>query len=289
MPPHAWLPLRTADGSTTLLSRDLDQACHSRHGAWSEAWERYAQPARLAERARSEKLERLRLLDVGTGLGWNLSAALEALRGTGVVLDALTLELDRGVIEAALALARSGELAPPELARRHAPVAAALERALADPQVGEAGVPLGEAGRLRLLLGDAARRLAALEPTEHFDAVFLDPFSPRVDPPLWEEGFLAEIAGRMDSGAILTTYSASMEVRARLARAGLEVGLGPRVGGKSEGTLAGRGVNLPELPERARRRLARRVGGGPPPRPRGGGGGGAGRGGGGGPPALPPR
>ncbi len=121
-----WTPVITADGSATLASAQVGEACHSRAGAWAEARERYARPARLGERARSGELTRVQLLDVGTGLGWNLAAALSELRGTGAFLDVLSLERDSSVIEATLRLARTGRLAPPTLAVEHAPVALAL-------------------------------------------------------------------------------------------------------------------------------------------------------------------
>jgi tRNA U34 5-methylaminomethyl-2-thiouridine-forming methyltransferase MnmC len=90
--------------------------------------------------------------------------------------------------------------------------------------------------------------------------VFLDPFSPRTDGSLWGAEFLAGVASRMEPRAVLSTYSASLGVRASLRLAGLSVGLGPRVGTKAEGTLASRELPLPPLPPRLARKLARRAG-----------------------------
>jgi tRNA U34 5-methylaminomethyl-2-thiouridine-forming methyltransferase MnmC len=261
----AWQPLRTADGSWTLASRALGEACHSRDGAWREARERYARPTQIAERARRGELPVCRLLDVGTGLGLNLAAALEALDGTGVALDVLSLEIDRSVISLGLECMRSASGLPPSLARWHGPVAAALERALelerdamgAEQRSGPCGVPLPGGGRLRLRIGDGRRTLPRAAPEERFDAVFLDPFSPGADPALWEAAFLGEVARRMASGSVLSTFSAAFRVRARLAGAGLLVGAGPRVGRKAEGTLASPDRALPPLPPRVARRLAR--------------------------------
>lgn len=256
----AWTPLATGDGTLTLRCEPLGEACHGRVGAWTEAWQRYAVPCELPLRAREGGT--LRLLDVGTGLGWNLAAALHALEGSAgalepAALDVVSLERDPTVIEATLDLARRGDLAPPALLARHAPVAAALEAALGEAaRAAREGVPLGS-GRLTLLLGDARQTLRDLDPARTFDAVFLDPFSPRRDPPLWGEAFLGEVARRMGPGALLSTYSAAFPVRARLAAQGLEVGRGPRVGAKAEGTLAGRGRALPPLAPRVARRLAR--------------------------------
>ena len=243
-----WTPVRTADGSWTVRHPLHAEACHSLSGAWQQARERYAAPCRLRELAAER--EQVRLLDIGTGLGLNLAAALEALEGTVARLEVASLELDEGVLSAALELRGW----PDEVERFHAPVRVALAAARATPG---AEVALG-AGALRLYLGDARQTLAGLE-GRAFDAVFLDPFSPRVDPALWDPAFLAAIARRMQPEAVLSTYSAALRVRVALASCGLHVGRGPRVGAKAQGTLASFRRALPALDARTARRLARRV------------------------------
>jgi tRNA U34 5-methylaminomethyl-2-thiouridine-forming methyltransferase MnmC len=164
----------------------------------------------------------------------NLAAALRATDGR---LEAVTLERDARVIEAGLALEQ-----PPEVERWLAPV----REALRDGN-----------GFVRLLLGDARDSLRSIDGA--FDAVFLDPFSPRVEPDLWDPRFLREIAKRMAAGSLLSTYSASLSVRAALVAAGLRVGPGARVGTKASGTLASPDVELPAFDERTGRRLERRA------------------------------
>lgn len=245
-----WQAVPTSDGTWTLAHPAHGQTCHSRAGAWQESRERYAEACRLRERARPGGV--LRLLDIGTGLGLNLAAALEALSGTGARLEAWTLELDAGVFAAAAALPPC----PPHVERWHGP----LRRALACAEEG----PLALAGlppeapehAVVLLLGDARATLARAG-TEPFDAVFLDPFSPRVEPDLWTGEFLAAVAERLAPDGLLSTYSVSLPVRRALSAAGLRVGSGPAVGTKSAGTLASREAFLPPLDPRTRRRLER--------------------------------
>ena len=253
-----WVPVRTADGSWTLAHPDHGETCHSRAGAWSEALERYARPCRLRERAlelRTSGRGVVRVLDVGTGLGWNIAAALHELSGTGVRLEVLSLELDRRVIEHALELFRAhGAALAAEPRSAYEPVAAALARGAP-----RAGVALGSNdGRLELLLGDARSNLAAYDGPA-FDAVFLDAFSPRVAPDLWQPAFLAELARRMASASLLSTYTVSLAVRAGLTAAGLRVGPGPRVGTKAAGTLASPDRELPAFDPRTARRVAART------------------------------
>lgn len=254
----AWTPLLTGDGSWSLVAAAHGQACHSRSGAWQQARERYARPCRLRERA-AELRGPLALLDVGTGLGLNLAAALAELDGTTAPLCATSLERDPAVIAAALAL----PLEPAELAPWWAIVRAALRSALDDSGRARAGVDLGGRGTLRLLLGDARASLPALAAERAFDAVFLDPFSPAVEGELWEGDFLRTVAQRMAEGALLSTYSCAFRVRLALARAGLVLGAGPRVGAKASGTLALKGagnrVELEPLEARTARRIARRL------------------------------
>lgn len=239
-----WKAHRTADGSWTLAHPVHGESCHSSSGAWQQARERYAAACRLNELARSRK--RVRLLDIGTGLGLNLAAALEALDGTGCELSAVTLERDREVLEQTLALRDW----PSEVERFLAPVRAAIADALA-----------GRASSIdvQLVLGDARDTLPRLPEQQRFDAVFLDPFSPRVEPDLWSEPFLAAVADRMDPHAVLSTYSAAFAVRLALAHVGLRVGLGPRVGAKAQGTLASPRAELPSLEARLARKLRART------------------------------
>ena len=89
--------------------------------------------------------------------------------------------------------------------------------------------------------------------------MFLDAFSPRVDPALWETSFLGEIARRMAPGSWLSTYTVSLAVRARLMAHGLRVGPGAAVGAKRAGTLARPSGELARFDRRTEQRLARRA------------------------------
>ncbi len=261
-----WNRVRTEDGSFTLRHPHHGETCHSLSGAWLEARERFALPCRLRERAQEARV--LRLLDIGTGIGWNLTAAFEALEGTGARLEATTLERDPAVLAAALELfgeePGNARGAPREIQRE---VLGALRSALdrgcaADP------IPIASRGSLLLRLGDARAKIREIACVPGFDAVFLDPFSPSREPELWQEPFLSDVAERMAAGSWLSTYSAAFRVRLALARSGLLVGAGPRVGRKREGTLASPDQAVPPLPERVQRRLERTLGRSPGPRGR---------------------
>ncbi|HUR28291.1 MAG TPA: MnmC family methyltransferase [Planctomycetota bacterium] len=232
------------------------EACHSLSGAWTQARERYASViAELGPEVAARGV--VRLLDVGTGLGFNLAAALEACEARGLALDATSFELEPEVPRAAVRMARETACVSPEHRRVLDWLESELEREGAGTR--PAAAAFGASHRAQLVLGDALVTLPRLGAEQRFDAVFLDPFSPRVDPPLWQEEFLREVARRMDRGARLSTYTTSLAVRVRLARAGLDVGAGPRVGEKAQGTLAARGGPVPPLDARTKRKLAARL------------------------------
>ena len=206
-------------------------------GAWTESLERYAVPCRLRELGLElAGVRAVRLLDVGTGTGMNVAAALSALDGTGADLEVDTFELDPD----AIAAARGLPLEPPGAARWLERSRDALSAA---PDAGSGGTP---GLKLTLHLGDACRTLPRLDPTPRFDAVFLDPFSPAREAGadsageagLFGRAFLREVALRMHPQAILSSFTSAFRVRLALARAGLRVGLGPEVGLKRSGTLA---------------------------------------------------
>lgn len=250
-------PLLTSDGSWSLTHALHGEGFHAREGAWTQALWRYARECQVrltALRLSSEGLRQFRLLDIGTGLGLNLAAAHHELRGLGLELVADSLELDPAVPRAACGL-------PPEQGEGAASIAlvrqalsSCLDSTAHSTHMAEASA---DGLRLRLWLGDARTTILALPGVPTYDAVFLDPFSPRVEGELWSEAFCREVALRMQPQARLSTYAAGSAVRRALYRAGLQVGTGARVGAKREGTVASPQGPVPALEPRVLRRLQR--------------------------------
>lgn len=218
--------------------------------------ERYARACRVRECSHSQP--RVRVLDIGTGLGWNLAAALEEWHGSSSRLEVVCLESDPSVIEAALALHQTQGLAPPGPARSaYQRIAEPLAQALSLAQSSGTARVNSPGWQLQLCLADARVSLPAIE-GEPFDAVFLDAFSPGVERELWDWTFLANIARCMAPQALLSTYTVSMGVRAGLIAAGLRIGAGPRVGAKASGTLASWEAPLASLDQALIKKLERR-------------------------------
>ena len=210
----------TGDGSETFFSETFGEAFHSRHGARQEALEKFVLPCFLPERAAAR--DRLCLLDVCYGLGYNSAAALDAIWAVNPAcrIELYALELDPQVFEQATAqglLAGWRSPIPSLLA------ALARERQLDTPQL-----------RARLLVGDARQTLQAIR-RQGFraDGIFFDPFSPPKCPQLWSVEFIALARECLASDGYLATYSCAAALRTALQLAGLHYGTTTGLGRRS--------------------------------------------------------
>jgi queuine tRNA-ribosyltransferase len=80
--------------------------------------------------------------------------------------------------------------------------------------------------------------LATLSTQPAPDVIFYDPFSTKVDGPMWTEDAFRALAARLERPAELFTYSRSTAVRNALRAAGFEVRPGSGTGPKEETTIA---------------------------------------------------
>jgi len=246
----------TGDGCPTLLHPTHGEPCHDTRGAWAEANQLHVSGCDLPRRLL--RAEHLRLLDVGAAPGWNLAAACALASSLPGTLEVTALERSASALSAAFELSKDRGWR--EGAPSGAP--AALDRAHAALRQASSAAPgswieLGRGVRLRLLMQPAALFVQDLEPEERFDAVFLDSFSPGVEPEAWEPDFLFALGARVAARGRLSTYTISHPVRAALMASGLTVGWpGPR-SGRRGGTWASRGGWVPPLSDRLRARLGR--------------------------------
>ena len=157
-----WVPHPTADGSFTFFSEEFSEAFHSRQGAKTEAFQKFAHVTHLAMRATQPSV---RLLDVCYGLGYNTAAALEVIWTTnpGCRVEWAGLELDASVPLAAIA--------PSFLESWSTPVQAALQTIAHQHHQHTSTL------QAQLLIGDARQTIQALAQTGfQADAIFFDPF-----------------------------------------------------------------------------------------------------------------
>ena len=216
----------TADGSFSLESERFGEAFHNSAGALNEAQAKFAKPAELSRFAAGQ---RLAILDVCVGLGYNTAVILAALAEPPPAVQWWGLELDRRPLQLALADAGFRNQWPEDVLRR-----------LQAIQTSDGWTDEGSHGSQ--LWGDARRMLRRIPEQQSFDLILQDAFSPQRCPELWTEEFLSALAARLVPGGRLLTYSRSAAVRASLQRAGLSLySLLPAPGeriGWSSGTMA---------------------------------------------------
>ncbi len=210
----------TADNTETFLNERVGESYHSYTGAVDEALKKYALPSKIRELAKTN--QKICILDMFFGLGYNSAMAVsEALaENPNCEIEVIGLEADPEI------LLKIQEVNPPIPFYQHYKKISPTALELNERKV-----------TVKLLLGDA-RETAKLLPSDHFDAVFYDPFSPKTSPEMWSVHLFQEMWRAMKSSAILATYSCARLARENMAAAGLFYGDGPIIGRRGPGTIA---------------------------------------------------
>ena len=209
----------TGDGSKTLYLGGYDESMHSDSGAWEESVLKHVRASGILER----NINEISVLDIGFGLGYNVTALLyerERLK-PDLRMKIVSLEKDSSF---------ASFVADLEFGDTRDVLHAKVKKAFAE------GLYSEDSLEIRLVFGDARKTVKDLN--QKFDLVFQDPFSPSRNPELWTVEFFKELFIHMDEEAVLTTYSSAFQVRCALLEAGFCIGRGPSVGRKREGTLA---------------------------------------------------
>jgi tRNA U34 5-methylaminomethyl-2-thiouridine-forming methyltransferase MnmC len=219
----------TDDGSRTLRSARYGEDFRSRRGAHAEARHVFVEGTgvgpRLADGGAAAVLEVG--LGAATNLVWTVAAALLGhARLRYEVWEPDPLPAD------AWALLGHEEVLPA------AAYASLLEARAAWGRPTPGSVHLWRHGpvHVEVVVAPIAAMLDdALRASDDVDAVYLDPFSPAVNPDAWSPTVLRGLARRLRPGGVLATYSVAGAVRRALMAAGLEVAKVPGpAGGKRE-------------------------------------------------------
>ena len=209
--------VQTQSGDYTLVHPLYGEPYHSLSaGAIRECIEKFLEPSGLLEKA--ENLKKVRILDIGFGLGYNIAVAIKKLRDINPSLEIEILSFEKELPQSVPPL-------PEEFAKFH--------RLLWDnlPEFERDGI------RFRLYLGDA--RQSILEISEFSaDAVFHDGFSPYRNPELWTLDFLSQIKRLISQEGTWVSYTSSLPVRKALKELGFGICTTKSVGRKRGGTKA---------------------------------------------------
>lgn len=217
----------TADGSKTLTSATFGETYGSRHGALSEALHVYLRGSGVQRRLAAGLATRVLEVGFGTGLNFLISAAAAQQHGTALRYTALERE---PLAAATLAELYRDSALPSGLVGRFIAWVDALGAVAAGRFTLTAGtgapvvleLVVGEARDF--VLGDTALTAGA---HAHYDAIYLDAFSPKANSELWTQEFLSGLAQRLEPGGTMVTFSVSGAVRRALTAAGLLVSKAP--------------------------------------------------------------
>ncbi len=221
-----------------IRHRESGEIMHVSNDPRTEAHTLYVEGSGLVERL-AEDSTPLVIWDVGLGAATNSMAALHALEG----LESVARPVKIVSFESDLDSLKLAVQHPWHFAHlRHA----APHRLLRDGQWQSSKHPIS----WQLMHGDFMERC---DEAEAPDIVWFDPFSSKVDSPMWTMPVVAKVL-QLTKGkaASLHTYSSSTEFRASLLHAGWYVGVGASTGMKRESTRA-------YTPEAVRRGLAREL------------------------------
>ncbi len=201
--------VKTKDNSYTFYSKIYDETYHSVSGALDEALRKFIEPCKIKDR--------MKILDIGFGLGYNVGMALFKAKN----LEIISLEKNKQLLDEI-----QDVMVPDWFKESYDKVKKCAKNLEYKDKNYE----------IKILIGDARETIKELN--EKFDAVFLDPFSPKKNPELWTKDFFKEIKKRMKKEALLATYSCARLVRKNLKDAGFIVEDGPCVGRRAPSTIA---------------------------------------------------
>ena len=195
----------TKDGSLSLYSLSYDEGFHDIDGALKESIKKYLLPAQLELFSHMEKIV---ILDVCMGLGYNSGCILEKLLQSNHKIEWHGLEIDQRPLKIGLSEKTFQKI----WSRKVLNFFCCLIKS------GKWNDSFSEG---TIHWGDAREKIYEINKSLRFDLILLDPFSPQKCPELWSEQFITLLAEKLSFNGRLITYSSAASVRASLINAGL--------------------------------------------------------------------
>ena len=208
--------IRTKDNSLTVYNEDYKECYRALDGALTESFNKFILPCKIKDN--------FKILDICFGLGYNIACSLSVAKN----LKIISLEKEIPLIIQTLEV-------PKKIEKEYE-----ILRKLAKELVHK-----DDSFNIKIILGNATETIKSVN--EKFDAIFLDPFSLRKNPELWQVSFLKELKRRIKDKGILSTYSTAVPVRSSLIEAGFKIG---SLGNDFRGTTASISADLPPLKEK---------------------------------------
>ncbi len=197
----------TKDGSLSLYSLNHEEGFHANDGALKEAINKYLLPAQLDQFSNTEKIV---VLDVCMGLGYNTGCIIEKLLQRNHKIEWHGLEIDQRPLKIALNEKAFQDLWSPRVLF--------FFNCLKKSGKWTEGLNEGT-----IHWGDARQQIYQIKDELRFDLILLDPFSPQKCPELWSKQFISFLSTKLSLNGRLITYSSASSIRASLKRNGLQL------------------------------------------------------------------
>lgn len=201
-------PIVTDDGTCTLFSERFAETYHSRYGAATES--RHIFLVGSGANTRLLRRQKTRILEVGLGTGLNFLLTADLALRNQTELHYTAVEFAPITPEQFDMLGYSALLTTPALCDL-------FKQALDDP----ARTITKCANTISLTVQKRDIRETQL-PTEHFDVVYLDAFSPASNAECWTPRMLRWYYSLLVDGGKLSSFSAKGSFRRALVAAGFE-------------------------------------------------------------------
>lgn len=227
----------TDDGSYSIKSKEINhkvETLHTSSGAISESFEKFIKPLKL------DYSNDIAILDICAGLGYNSSAAI-----ANFIENNGNSNLSIDMVEISKPTIACGLLTPSPIPE-HNITRKAIETQLLKENYLSLELETTEIPEnidINVFIEDARKTIQKLE-DNHYDAIFLDPFSQNMAPELFSLEFFTQFRRVIKNSGVVCTYTSSAPVRGGLIEAGFHVGRGPVFGRKQGGTLASLDVNM---------------------------------------------
>ena len=201
----------TDDGSKTIYSEAFKETYHSVNGAITESMHVFINTG-----FNVCKRNPMKIFEVGFGTGLNALLTLQEAKRQNIAIEYDSIELYPLESEVYNQLAYCAN--EPDL----------LKSMHDAPWEREIEISSG------FLLHKMRDDLVKFYPTDTYDLVYFDAFSPVTQPELWTEEVFEKIFAHMNNGGILTTYCAKGVVRRTLEKVGFKTERLPGPPGKRE-------------------------------------------------------
>lgn len=182
--------VKTEDESYTLI-KDGNRM-HAKQGALKESKKKYVNP--MLEHHQKNNKNRIKILDIGTGMGYNSIMSLKSCKEKDLEAEIDTIDKFDYSIKT-----------------KGSKISSKIQANISSENI-------------HFHKMDAREFVERIEESEIYDVIYLDPFPPSENPELYSLHFFNSLKNLLNRNGVLLTYNASYACRAGLVFSGFEIG-----------------------------------------------------------------